>query len=510
LAAPPPGIDLTGIWTCNDGGVYYIRQLDDGTVAWTGLDARMPPPEESPDTAGPDPDALIDDLGIEDDPSPHLFYQGIGFANVFQGSFTSDGAFVAGAWADVPRGATENHGRLTFAIFEDRWQNVTLERLDEETTGGFGGSRWTKNGEPPLTPQDISAATHSVYRYGDDGMLGENNPPCRDFTVIWGEVTIPYAPSLPPGGNSYCAFIDDWDGDGDISFSFWPKFGKAEFPFGTDENDFWATGWLTTPPDEFDDLPVDHIWNQFQQHKYFHAEIGMFGRANPEAFCDEPADVRLPGWNETGGNSVLVNGIPLEGHYRVDDNVSPLLIIFNKRPDGVEDELLLASGQLVRVSGVVADDHGHEGENAPEIHPVYAIDIVQDFSLPRRYPVLSGAWHASDNGTYYLRQLGDTVWWLGLSRDQGRTYANVFRGEIREGGFVGNWIDVPTTANPTLTQGELVITGDETASQITKTFETPRDGSPAGLGASWWHKLYDTPGEPAGIIIGPAIGAALD
>lgn len=74
---------------------------------------------------------------------------------------------------------------------------------------------------------------------------------------------------------------------------------------------------------------------------------------------------------------------------------------------------------------MVTDDAGHEDSVPPEIRPVYAIDIVQNWATTRgRAPVLggpnlSGVWDASDIGTYYMRQMGDALWWLGLSRDQG-------------------------------------------------------------------------------------------
>jgi hypothetical protein len=483
VTSPPAGIDLTGIWSCDDGGLYFIRQLGD-TVTWAGLHA---------DLVGPPGPA-----------SPSVFFRGIRFSNVFRGSFIDDGYSVAGEWVDVPRGATTNFGRLGFALVEEAWHQWTLHRLDEATTGRFGGSRWAQDGYP-LLAQDIVSATHGVYRYGGDNkMLGENNPPCRDFTVMWGEVTVVDTPNFPPGGNNYCSFLDDWPGDGDIAFTIAPLFRGEQYPFGTDQNDFWTTGWLTTPPDEFDDLPVDHIAKLFQRFKVFHCEVGMFGRANSKAFCGDPPEVILPGWNELGGNSVLVNGIPVEGNVRVDTDVSPPAVTFTTRPDAVGEDQIPIAG-IVRVSGVVADDAGHEGQTMPEIHPVYAIDFVTAFG--EQPIVLSGAWHASDNGTYYVRQLGDAVWWLGLSRDQGRTYANVFKGNVVEGGIEGVWVDVPMTFEPVLTQGEVVIAGDETAIHLTKTFETPRFGSPAGLGASWWQKLYDGSGFPSGRI-GPIIGPA--
>lgn len=94
-----------------------------------------------------------------------------------------------------------------------------------------------------------------------------------------------------------------------------------------------------------------------------------------------------------------------------------------------------------------------------------------------------------------------------LSRSaQGYSYANVFKGTIREGGVVGTWASVPMGAWSTFTYGELVIDGDETATRLVKAFETPGEQSRGGLIATWWNKLYDAPGVPARNPIGPVIG----
>jgi hypothetical protein len=57
------------------------------------------------------------------------------------------------------------------------------------------------------------------------------------------------------------------------------------------------------------------------------------------------------------------------------------------------------------VSGLLADDHGHYWHtDPPEIHPVYAFDLVQDWNRLRPNATLTGAWHCDDLGTYHLRQ----------------------------------------------------------------------------------------------------------
>jgi hypothetical protein len=57
-------------------------------------------------------------------------------------------------------------------------------------------------------------------------------------------------------------------------------------------------------------------------------------------------------------------------------------------------------------------------------------------------PDLSGDWAASDGGTYRLRANGSTLWWVGTSGDDGKSWTNVFRG-TRSGDVVeGEWVDV--------------------------------------------------------------------
>ena len=76
------------------------------------------------------------------------------------------------------------------------------------TSGGFGGKVWTRGllplGPFPLGPQNIEDIESRVQRY--DLPLGENNPPCRDFTVMWGSITKVDWPNLPPE-RTYCSFI---------------------------------------------------------------------------------------------------------------------------------------------------------------------------------------------------------------------------------------------------------------------------------------------------------------
>src|SRR5262245_4877920 len=56
---------------------------------------------------------------------------------------------------------------------------------------------------------------------------------------------------------------------------------------------------------------------------------------------------------------------------------------------------------------------------------------------------MNGVWKANDGGTYYVRQIGNDVWWLGMSGDGGRTWTNVYRGVRNRDIVTGTWADVP-------------------------------------------------------------------
>lgn len=62
---------------------------------------------------------------------------------------------------------------------------------------------------------------------------------------------------------------------------------------------------------------------------------------------------------------------------------------------------------------------------------------------------LTGTWSVDDDGVYYLRQLGDQVWWLGMSglgrpfELRGADWTNVYRGTLSGDTITGTYADVP-------------------------------------------------------------------
>jgi hypothetical protein len=56
---------------------------------------------------------------------------------------------------------------------------------------------------------------------------------------------------------------------------------------------------------------------------------------------------------------------------------------------------------------------------------------------------IEGIWRANDGGTYYLRQIGNTLWWYGESSPTNPFWTNVFVGTVQNNEISGSWADVP-------------------------------------------------------------------
>lgn len=93
---------------------------------------------------------------------------------------------------------------------------------------------------------------------------------------------------------------------------------------------------------------------------------------------------------------------------------------------------------------------------------------------------LNGVWRSNDGGTYYVRQIGNDVYWLGMSGDNGRTWTNVFHGTRNGNTLSGAWADVPkgrVGGGGTLT---LAIHGGNGVTGFTRSAVT------GGFGGSRW------------------------
>ncbi|WP_162001640.1 hypothetical protein [Streptomyces violaceusniger] len=494
-------IDLSGAWQADDQGVYYVRHLPDNTVWWAGLSA------------------------------PWFFHAGLAFTNVFRGTFDPGRMTLTGAWADVPRGNnTLQQGNLSLDVVKISGTQAVrahealpgpavpnippngdrngddgkpgkpqFQLRKTSGTGGFGGSVWNRGGGQwgPL-PLDYRFAN---TRRNDHNVFSDHVTPYRDFTVAFADLEgADLGWAEPPMPRDYCTWVFSWlriggeDQDGD--FDMVVRIHRNDLDA---QPHFWDQGWVQ---------PAAYIRNRFDARQpdgtpnnRLRPETIMYGRDNDEDHCAGQPGILMPGWMEDAGDSVLINGQPLNGGLQQDFAENVLLPDPFHPATGTQiPELILRPPMTLRISGCLALDH-HECPDTtdpakllahlPEIHPVYALDILQDFSRRRSSASLTGAWHADDVGTYYLRDLGGTeLWWLGLSRDQGRSFANVFHGRIMDGSIAGDWADVPMGPSGTRSQGTLTLTPG--LGGVTTTVITTEDRS-GGFSGSRWQKLYDRP-----------------
>ena len=117
--------DLSGVWSGNDAGFYYVRQIGD-CVWWFGTEVR----DFEPGVAGQR-----------------------GFANVAVGRVHGDTIDVE--WADVPVGDIRGAGGLTIQVSDDGNTLTITEKLGEWT---FGGSVFTRV-EPEVSASPNASAS---------------------------------------------------------------------------------------------------------------------------------------------------------------------------------------------------------------------------------------------------------------------------------------------------------------------------------------------------------------
>ena len=96
---------------------------------------------------------------------------------------------------------------------------------------------------------------------------------------------------------------------------------------------------------------------------------------------------------------------------------------------------------------------------------------------------LNGVWKNNDGGYYYIRQIGNTIWWSGMSNNgAGTTWSNVFKGTLNGDVVSGDWSDVPRGSILSFGQISLRVYYTNTGVQLRKTYST------GGFGGSLWYK----------------------
>ncbi|VVB65327.1 Uncharacterised protein [uncultured archaeon] len=133
--------DLTGIWGCNDGGTYFIRQV--GNIIWWYGEST---PSQSVSQS------------LNTNPA---------WANVAYGTITGDNIVLF--WADVPIGSGFNSGSLALKYSYNGGTDTMSKQFD---TGGFGGSQWTRSASAALGKQVANTERASKPVTADQSKVG--------------------------------------------------------------------------------------------------------------------------------------------------------------------------------------------------------------------------------------------------------------------------------------------------------------------------------------------------
>lgn len=452
---------LTGVWSGDDGTQYFVKE-DASNVWWVGMDT-------TPGVHGP----------------------GLNVTSVFRGGYHLTtlpslaesmlapviGLGISGEWADVPRGTRMGSGTLIFQpVLQLHKQVHQLQVV--ASTGGFTTRTLTRVQATPELIADIQTVLGQVQKNVNGESLGDNLNAYKDHVVLFGtlipqngqSVTVNWAVNADRSYQGFICADADGNHDGDANIDMAVDRDKLDSGGDFDQPGFWTQGWEPGMD------PADIKSYLDDNDNRLHLEMVMFGRgakcSQPDHFGDPPL---VPSWQQMGGDSVLVNGRPLNGL-----GLDPIAGLGDvpSRVVVLNDKALV--GFTLRVTGPLVADVGHLfGDDHPEIHPVYAIDVMD--ATPQDN--LSGVWGDNVGNTYYVRHVVDTVWWFGMGPVRDTSFGQVFQGTMTNGVIAGLWQDVPFGTGDT--SGSLRLTLDPSKLGLVPDPQGP-------FASRRWLKLYDS------------------
>ncbi len=104
---------------------------------------------------------------------------------------------------------------------------------------------------------------------------------------------------------------------------------------------------------------------------------------------------------------------------------------------------------------------------------------------------LTGTWKADDGGIYYIRNIGNDVWWLGISgSDDGKTFSNVLKGYFHKnnGTIIAEYADIPKGSNKYHGTLTLSIESDTLLQKINETGYEANGNPSCCFGATKWER----------------------
>jgi hypothetical protein len=101
-------------------------------------------------------------------------------------------------------------------------------------------------------------------------------------------------------------------------------------------------------------------------------------------------------------------------------------------------------------------------------------------------PNVTGKWTSNDGGVYYMRRVGNKVWWLGDG--PGNSWTNVFQGTTDMKTITGDWADVKGGRN----SGTLTLRINGEVGKGILGFQRIGSTGDGFAGTRWWQPCNDT------------------
>lgn len=106
---------------------------------------------------------------------------------------------------------------------------------------------------------------------------------------------------------------------------------------------------------------------------------------------------------------------------------------------------------------------------------------TEDVASPSASAIdLTGTWQGDDGGSYYIRQIGEQVWWYGEEQSINPGWSNVASGELNGNNLELKWVDVPK--GRASGQGTLSLIVENSGNRLTAQQNI-------GFGASTWNRI---------------------
>jgi hypothetical protein len=172
-------------------------------------------------------------------------------------------------------------------------------------------------------------------------------------------------------------------------------------------------------------------------------------------------------------NRLLQN--PRLRYFLANDKSGRTLHLEKASKDYIDNEI---SKYMASANESIVDAEGPFSSGASELAKPNTADVSRAGGTEGQN--LTGQWSGSDGGTYFIRHVGNQLWWFGQSSDNGATFSNVFNGTVLGNQVMGEWSDVPPGKSQNAGYISLQIIDANHLQAVTQT---------GGFGGSKWERL---------------------